>query len=269
MEILRPNPAPGALRHAVFDFDGTLSLLRAGWQRVMADQMVEALGATPRAEPEPALRAATVEPIYGLAGKPTLLQMQWLADAVQARGGVALSADAYKADYVLRLSTRLPHRAELESGRKPAAAFLVPGALAFVAALRARGVTCHIASGTDETDVRAEAALLGLTPYLTHLRGARPDGSDAKRELIAHLVAEHDLGAAELAAFGDGRAEMEYARAAGGLAIGLATTEDERDEVEPHKRALLLSAGADVILPNFTRPAALFAYLWPNSSAIS
>ena len=269
MEILRPNPAPGALRHAVFDFDGTLSLLRAGWQRVMADQMVEALAATPRAEPEPALRAATVEPIYGLAGKPTLLQMQWLADAVQARGGLALTADAYKADYLVRLSTRLRHRAELESGQKPAAAFLVPGALAFVAALHARGVVCHIASGTDEHDVRAEAVLLGLSPYITHLRGARPDGSDAKRELIAQLMAEHHLAAAELAAFGDGRAEMEYARAAGGLAIGVATTEDERDEVEPHKRTLLIGAGADVIVPNFTQPAALFAYLWPSASATS
>ena len=42
LEILRPNPAPGRLRFAVFDFDGTLSLLRTGWQRVMADLMVEA-----------------------------------------------------------------------------------------------------------------------------------------------------------------------------------------------------------------------------------
>jgi phosphoglycolate phosphatase len=54
LEILRPNPYPGRLREAVFDFDGTLSLLRAGWQRVMADQMLAALLATPRAESEAA-----------------------------------------------------------------------------------------------------------------------------------------------------------------------------------------------------------------------
>ena len=97
LEILRPNPAPSRLRHAVFDFDGTLSLLRAGWQRVMADQMVEALQATPQAEPEAQLRARTAEPIHGLAGRPTLLQMQWLAEAVQARGGQPLTAEGYKA----------------------------------------------------------------------------------------------------------------------------------------------------------------------------
>lgn len=263
MEILRPNPAPGRLRHAVFDFDGTLSLLRAGWQRVMADQMIEALRATPQAEPEAELRALTAEPIHGLAGRPTLLQMQWLAEAVQARGGTPLTAEGYKADYLVRLETQVPHRADLLAGRRPPAAFLVPGALEFVAALHARGVTIHIASGTDENAVREEAGLLGLAPYLTHLRGARPDGSDAKRELIGQLTAAHSLGVGELTAFGDGRAEMEHARAAGGLAVGVATTEDERDEVEPHKRRLLVAAGADVILPNFTRPEAVLAYLWP------
>ncbi len=263
MEILRPNPAPGRLRHAVFDFDGTLSLLRAGWQGVMADQMVEALLATPQAEPEPQLRALTAAPIHGLAGRPTLVQMQWLAEAVAARGGLPLSAEAYKEDYLVRLATRVPHWADLKAGRVTPAAFLVPGALAFVAALHARGVTCHIASGTDEHAVRAEAQLLGLMPYITHLRGARPDGSDAKRELIGQLTAEDHLGAGELAAFGDGRVEMEVARAAGGLAVGVATTEDERPEVEPHKRGLLVGAGADVIIPNFTEAEAVLAYLWP------
>ncbi len=263
MEILRPNPAPGRLRHAVFDFDGTLSLLRAGWQRVMADQMIAALLATPQAEPEAALRTLTATPIHGLAGRPTLVQMQWLAEAVQQRGGSALSAEAYKEDYLVRLATQVSHRADLEAGRKPPAAFLVPGALAFVAALHARGVTCHIASGTDENSVREEAALLGLAPYITHLRGARPDGSDAKRELIGQLTADHHLGVAELAALGDGRAEMECARAVGGLAIGVATTEDERNAVDLHKRGLLVGAGADVIIPNFTQPEALLAYLWP------
>lgn len=267
LEILRPNPAPSRLRHAVFDFDGTLSLLRAGWQRVMADQMVEALQATPQAEPEAQLRARTAEPIHGLAGRPTLLQMQWLAEAVQARGGQPLTAEGYKADYLVRLARRVQHRADLEAGRQPPVRFRVPGALEFVAALHARGVTCHIASGTDENSVREEAALLGFAPYLTHLRGARPDGSDAKRELIAQLTIEHQLVVGELAAVGDGRAEMEYARAAGGLALGVASTEDERPGVDEHKRARLVAAGADVILPNFTDPDALLAYLWPAQAA--
>ena len=263
LEILRPNPAPGRLRFAVFDFDGTLSLLRTGWQRVMADLMVEALQGTPRAEAEAQLRTRTAEPVFGLAGRPTIIQMQWLVDEVRQHGGTPQTAEAYKHQYLVRLSERIRHRADLEAGRLPAERFRMPGALEFVAALHARGVACTIASGTDETAVREEATLLGFAPLIADLRGAREDGSDAKRVVIDRLTARHRLSTGELAVIGDGRAEMEYARAASGLAIGVASTEDERAGPDERKRSLLIAAGADVIIPDFSQPAELLAYLWP------
>jgi len=263
LEILRPNPAPGRLRFAVFDFDGTLSLLRTGWQRVMADLMVTVLQATPRAEAEAQLRARAVEPVFGLGGRPTIIQMQWLVDEVRQRGGTPLTAEAYKRQYLVRLSERIRHRTDLEAGRQPPERFRVPGALEFVAALHGRGVVCTIASGTDETAVREEAALLGFAPFIADLRGAREDGSDAKRVVIDRLTARHRLSTGELAVIGDGRAEIEYARAANALAIGVASTEDEQAGIDAHKRSLLIAAGADVIIPDFNQPAALLAYLWP------
>jgi phosphoglycolate phosphatase len=263
LEILRPNPAPGRLRFAVFDFDGTLSLLRTGWQRVMTDLMVEALQATPRTEAEAQLRTRTAEPVFGLAGRPTVIQMQWLVDEVKQRGGIPQTAEAYKHQYLVRLSERIHHRADLEAGRQPPERFRVPGALEFVAALHARGVACTIASGTDETAVREEVALLGLAPLIADLRGAREDGSDAKRVVIDRLTTRHRLLTGELAIIGDGRAEIEYARAANGLAIGVASTEDERAGIDARKRSLLIAAGADVIIPDFGQPAELLAYLWP------
>ena len=262
LEILRPNPAPGRLRFAVFDFDGTLSLLRMGWQRVMADLMVEALQATPRAEAEAQLRTRTAEPVFGLAGRPTVIQMQWLVDEVRQRGGMPQTAEAYKHQYLVRLLERIHHRADLEAGRQPPERFRVAGALEFVTALHARGVTCYIASGTDETAVREEVALLGLAPLIADLRGAREDGSDAKRVVIDRLTAKHRLLTGELAMIGDGPAEIEYARAASGLAIGVASTEDERAGIDARKRSLLIAAGADVIIPDFSQPAELLAYLW-------
>ena len=64
---------------------------------------------------------------------------------------------------------------------------------------------------------------------------------------------------------GDGRAEMEYARAAGWtLAIGVASTEDERAGIDSRKRSLLIAAGADVIILDFSQPTELLAYLWPT-----
>jgi phosphoglycolate phosphatase-like HAD superfamily hydrolase len=71
-----------------------------------------------------------------------------------------------------------------------------------------------------------------------------------------------------LAVIGDGRAEIEYARAASGLAIGVASTEDERAGIDAHKRSLLIAAGADVIIPDFSQPAELLAYLWPAGETL-
>jgi phosphoglycolate phosphatase-like HAD superfamily hydrolase len=264
IEIIRPNPAPGRLRHAVFDFDGTLSLVRAGWQGVMADMMVEILQATPQVEPEAELRARTDEPIHGLAGRPTLLQMQWLAEEVARRGGAPRPPEIYKGEYLARLQDRVHHLADLKAGRTRPEQVMVPGGLAFVAALATRGVSCYIASGTDVAAGQHEAEVLGLAPYMAETRGARPDGSDAKRVLIGQVNARHQLRPGELAAFGDGRAEIEAARAVGGLAIGVASNEVERRGVDLQKRALLAAAGADAIIPDFSEPADLLAYLWPS-----
>ena len=105
--------------------------------------------------------------------------------------------------------------------------------------------------------------MLGLAPLSAELRGAREDGFDAKRVVIDCLMEEHHLSAGELAVFGDGRAEIEYARVACGLAIGVASTEDDRAGIDAGKRSLLIAAGADVIIPDFSKPAELLAYLWP------
>jgi phosphoglycolate phosphatase len=264
LEILRPNPAPGRLRQAVFDFDGTLSLVRTGWQQVMADLILAVLAGTPSAgQDEAALRAQAMEPIVHLAGQPTIAQMQWLADEVRRRGGAPLTAEAYKSDYLVRLNAGLTSLADLRAGRRSAEQLRVPGALEFVRELVRRGVPCAIASGTDEAAVHEEAEALGFGGLIREIRGARDDGLDAKHVLIERLTAERGLQPGELAAFGDGRSEMQAARTQGGLAIGVASDEAARRGVNEEKRTMLIAAGADVIVPDFAQPAELLDYLLP------
>ena len=43
IEIYSAPPVRGLIQHAVFDFDGTLSLIPAGWQKIMLSLCVEAL----------------------------------------------------------------------------------------------------------------------------------------------------------------------------------------------------------------------------------
>ena len=54
---------PGQVRHALFDFDGTLSLLRAGWQHVMEQYFCEVLCAAAPAtihSPAPQIRTSAI-----------------------------------------------------------------------------------------------------------------------------------------------------------------------------------------------------------------
>ena len=46
IEILRPDLPRGRFRSVLFDFDGTLSLIREGWPQVMIPMMVEVLRET-------------------------------------------------------------------------------------------------------------------------------------------------------------------------------------------------------------------------------
>jgi phosphoglycolate phosphatase-like HAD superfamily hydrolase len=50
IEVLRPDLPRGRFRSVLFDFDGTLSLIREGWPQIMIPMMVEELRRTGTAE---------------------------------------------------------------------------------------------------------------------------------------------------------------------------------------------------------------------------
>ena len=75
LEILNPRSARGCIRHALFDFDGTLSLIREGWQDVMIPMMVELLRQTPGAEDAARIETVVREFVSRLTGKQTIYQM--------------------------------------------------------------------------------------------------------------------------------------------------------------------------------------------------
>jgi phosphoglycolate phosphatase-like HAD superfamily hydrolase len=265
IEMVRERAGRGRLAHALFDFDGTISLLRQGWQEVMIPLMVEVLAATPRGRDEPGLAAAVDGYIAESTGLQTIYQMIWLADQVAARGGARRDPEAYKAEYLRRLAERLRARlAELESGRAAPERFLVPGAAEFLARLVARGVKLHCASGTDQPDVQREAGLLGVAGLFEgRVWGARSDyRAWSKKLVVESIIAEGKLGGPELAVAGDGFVEIEEARAAGALAVAVATDEPALLEFRSGRRAAppgpdawkrqrLIRAGADLVVPDF------------------
>src|SRR5205807_6840533 len=99
IEVVRPDHRRGRFRSALFDFDGTLSLIREGWPQVMIPMMVDVLRRTGTGETDPELTATVEEFVMRLNGRQTIYQMIHLADEVARRGGRPLDPVQYKHRY--------------------------------------------------------------------------------------------------------------------------------------------------------------------------
>ncbi|MBI3947611.1 MAG: HAD family hydrolase [Armatimonadetes bacterium] len=266
LEIIHPGHARGGFRFALFDFDGTLSLIRQGWQGIMIPMMVEILLGLGTGEREAEIEACVREFVERLTGKQTIYQMAQLAEEVEKRGGKPLEALAYKRLYHDRLWKRIEHRVTgLKNGSIDPTEMMVPGSVALLQALKALGLSIFLASGTDVAYVKDECAALGLTRYFDGgVYGALDDHrSFSKKMIIERIYREHNLRGHELLGFGDGYVEIENTREAGGIAVGVATDEVGRTNVDPWKRNRLIQAGADVIIPHYRSHEAIIAYLFP------
>jgi phosphoglycolate phosphatase-like HAD superfamily hydrolase len=264
IEIIRPCFPCGPLRHVLFDFDGTISLIREGWQQIMISMMVEFLLATPEAEDEPTISHKVTDLVYHSTGRPTIDQMAYLAAEVVRRGGSAQHPQVYKSLYLERLSARVHQRmAGLKRGEIEPRELTVPGVLDLLALLHNQGVTCHLASGTEREAVIEEIEALGAFCYFDHRIHGPQDGGPAfsKKTVIYQILSDYDLASCELVSIGDGKVEIEYIVEAGGIGIGVASNEVERQGVNETKRQQLIQAGASVIIPDFRESAALLRYL--------
>jgi phosphoglycolate phosphatase len=269
MELIRPPARRQAPQLAVFDFDGTLSLIRGGWTDVMVGLMGELLRETPHAPDDVTAQARIAEFVLALNGKPTIFQMQRFAEEVRASGGRPETPEAYHRLYLQRLGERIDERkAALRAGRVTTDDLMVPGARALLQALSKRGVELTLASGTEIEFVRAEAAVLEID----HFFGGRiyGPGDDprafSKLAVMEQLIARHQLPGAALLGFGDGIVETENIYSLGGVAIGVASDELARSgHPEAWKRSRLIDAGAHVIVADYRSPEPMLNWLWDTA----
>ncbi len=266
IEVIREPKCRGKYRYALFDFDGTLSLLRAGWPAVMTSLMKRVLLATPHCEPEPLLETHIKELIERTTGKQTIYQMIALCDEVRQREGEPLDAADYKKQYLDLLMAQIQHRLDgLRSGELKPEQMLVAGSIELLEALRAHGVQMYLASGTDQEFVRDEANLLGVAHYFgDHIYGAIEDYQNySKAKVIERILKDCGASGSELLGFGDGYVEIDNTKSAGGTAIGVASDEEHRSGLsDTVKRKRLIGVGADIIMPDFTHAKDLIQHLF-------
>ena len=264
MEIIKPPVHSADFRYALFDFDGTLSLIREGWQEIMIPYFIEVLLQTPKAEDLKTIEETTTLFVDRLTGKQTIFQCIKLDEEVVQRGGTKTDPGVYKAEYLRRLRIRIQHRLEeLQAGCNPEK-YLVPGSEQLLELLRKEGYNLYLASGTDDGDVLAEAKLLGLDRYFgKHIYGARDNETACSKEtVIKHIVKENNLTGSEMVSFGDGFVEIELAAGIGGYAVGVATDEVQKQGiVNQRKRERLLEAGAAMIIADFSEAERVVTFL--------
>lgn len=272
LEVVNPDYDRGHFRFALFDFDGTLSLIREGWQKIMKAYFYEEMMKAPAAgaESEKSIRACIDDFVDINTGKQTIYQCFALVDEIRKRDGDPLDAQEYKDEYQRRLIDEVRYRIEgLEKGEIQPEEYLVPGGEEILKALFNRQVKMFIASGTDEVYAEHEAELLQVTRYLAaKVYGAQKDyKSFSKKMIVNRIITENNLSGTELLGFGDGFVEIENVKERGGFAVGVATDEKNHDgRIDEWKRERLIRAGADIIIPDFSDVPQLMSYLFPKEA---
>lgn len=270
LQIIRSDFPRGPFLAAIFDFDGTLSLLRRNWQDVMIPMMVDVLAATGTAETREQLYTHVEEFVMRLNGRQTIYQMIRLAEEVTQRGGQPLEPLQYKHQYHDLLWQQVGERVEsVREGHRPAEEMTVPGTRELLASLLQRGLKLYLASGTDLKYVQDEVSVLGLRDFFgPRVYGALDDYKKfSKGMVIEQIIRETGVPGHNLVGFGDGFVEIEEIKKVGGLAIGVASNEEARQGINDWKRNRLIRAGADVIIGDYRQLPEVLTLLESGSPA--
>jgi phosphoglycolate phosphatase len=265
VETLANEPIRFPVTHVIFDFDGTLSWLRSGWPDVMARLFAEFIPEKVRSSP--AVLQQLRREILALNGKPSIYQIRHFEQMATAFKATPPAPEPLLQFYLDRLNKVLRDRIEaIAHGGVSAEAFVIAGAFTLLDELRRRGIKLFIVSGTAETDVRREAELLQLKQYFgENIHGSTPGIDFSKKDVIDRIIHNEGIKGSQLLSFGDGPVEIEFTKAIGGRAVGVASDEKANGSgvIDPDKREHLIRAGADAIIPDYRNTSWILETFFP------
>ncbi len=260
-----------AIKHIVFDHDGTLSLLREGWEVSMKNLMIRAISGNRELDKRLSekIRIRVSEYIELSTGIQTIQQMEKLVELVKEFNLVPKSdindKFGYKSLYLKELMISVNERLkDIEDGRINKQIYHIKGAGDFLRELKQYGIELYLASGTDEKNVINEARILG---YADHFEGKIYGSVDdikkfSKRMVIESIIKDNSLNKFEFAVIGDGPVEIREGKKKSGISIGVASDEKSGYGLNLNKRTKLIKAGADIIIPDFSEYQALLSFLF-------
>ncbi|MDR1964983.1 MAG: haloacid dehalogenase-like hydrolase [Planctomycetaceae bacterium] len=251
---------------AMLDFDGTLSVIRAGWHPILIGLFLKYLRDTPQGKlrSETELEEVAKSHIELQIGQQPIYQFYSLVQVIREFGGIPSEPEDYLREYYQFLFEIVRRRHDqIRNGVDPQE-FVVPGTYGLLAMLQRRGLKLYLVSGTEEELVREDVRLLRLSDYFDGgiYGGQKTPSSFSKALLVDRILRENQLTGAELLGFGDGHTETCEVKKVGGFAIGVASNETARSGIDLWKRDQLLRAGADWIIPDYNDLATIESKLF-------
>jgi phosphoglycolate phosphatase-like HAD superfamily hydrolase len=252
------------LKAVLFDFDGTISTLRNGWEEIMEPLMLEMISG--KHVPDKNLVNEVREYIDQSTGIQTYYQMEWLSSTVKKYGlnpGASEDPWWYKAEYNKRLMKLVVERIEkLNNKTLNKKDFMIAGSEEFLVELKKRGIQLFIASGTDDPDVKNEVNVLGLGEYFKEISGAPLGMAHCSKEFVLKKLADdNNLKGMEVAVFGDGKVEIQLGREKGAITIGVASDESKKTLINQVKHKKLVNAGAHAVIGDFSEKDEILKWL--------
>lgn len=248
------------IKAAIFDFDGTISTLRHGWEQVMYDYMFEQLSRY--YEDKEVLSEKIWQYIYESTGIQTIYQMEWLVDQVKAKGGTPLDRWEYKDGYNEALLKVVKGRTEkLLKGELEQKDFRIPGSKEFIEKLVDKGIKCYIASGTDDVDIKREMKSVGVDHLLEDSQGAPERKKDCPKASVYNRLIQLGYKPNEIMVIGDGKVEMNLGRENGSLTLGIACDEYNLEGIDVRKLDRLMEAGAHAVVIDFIDTDSIFKWM--------
>jgi len=273
IELVREPLEIEKISHAIFDHDGTISVLREGWEKIMEPMMLKAIMGPVYSTADESTYHKVLNRarkfIDATTGVQTLVQMQGLVELVREFGFTPkeeiLDEFGYKAIYNEALLELVKKRIEkLRRGELSIDDFAIKGVVPFLQRLHKTGIKLYMASGSDENDVIEEAKALGYADLFEgRIYGAIGDAAKEAKKIVMDRIV-NDIGtknARKIAAFGDGPVEIREINKRGGIAVGIASDEVRRFGLNQSKRSRLIRAGADIIIPDYSQSKILFEIL--------
>jgi phosphoglycolate phosphatase-like HAD superfamily hydrolase len=259
---VRSKPAISQIRCVVLDYDGTLTTLRRGWDKILSTYAREAINPG-SAEVVPELEKSILyltEHAGGTTPKQLMSRLVSLIEEFQFIPQEKIgSIDFYAREFSVIFQAAIDKR--IENFHAEGESYVINGVRPLLEFLSGNKILNYVVTGSSKPAVSLELEKLEMMHHFIDVYGASLETiGNLKEDAIKEIMERHSLKASEILVIGDGSTEIRAAETFGLPSVGIASDEHTGGMCQG-KRESLIKLGADVIIADYTHFEDLWAWL--------